>query len=333
MISDAVEKASSTYNLPQLTAMPSFGGMSAKNLTILVTGSNGLLGQKIIRGYSNRTDIRLIATARGADRIEGVSGYEFHSMDVTSESEVQSVFEMVQPDVVIHTAAMTQVDQCEDDRDECDRLNVHAVRNIVKACEDFQVHLVHLSTDFIFDGTEGPYDESGMPNPLSYYGESKLQAEEVIKSSNCTWAIARTVLVIGIVPGLSRSNIVLWAVGALSKGQTINVVDDQFRTPTLAEDLADGCMLLASQKAEGIYNISGPDDMSILELVRRVARYWNLDEGLIHPVSSATLNQRAVRPPKTGFIIDKAKETLGYSPRNFEQALSVLKSQMVDVAN
>jgi len=187
-------------------------------------------------------------------------------------------------------------------------------------------HLVHISTDFIFDGTEGPYDEQGIPNPLSYYGETKLEAEKIVQALD-HWSILRTVLVIGMAEDLSRSNIVLWAKGALEKGQAINVVDDQFRTPTLAEDLAQGALLAATQKAQGIYNISGPDFMSIYELVGHVAAHFGLSMDAVTRVDSTTLNQPAKRPPRTGFDITKAKTELGFKPHTFSEALAVIAKQ------
>ena len=249
-------------------------------------------------------------------------------MDITDKNEIEETFEYVKPDVVINTAAMTNVDACEDDKEGCWKLNVDAVQYLTNACEKYNSHLIHVSTDFIFDGKEGPLTEEAIPNPISYYGESKLAAEEIVKKATCKWSIARTVLVYGVVDNMSRSNIVLWAKGALETGKELTVVDDQFRTPTLAEDLAHGCILIAQKGAEGIYNISGEEYMCIIDLVKRVAKFYGLDENLVKPVSSSTLNQKAARPPKTGFILDKAKNDLGYKPSSFEEGLSIVDIQM-----
>lgn len=297
-------------------------------MKILVTGSNGLLGQKLVHKLSKDYEVQLIATARGENRLSNKEGYAYQSLDITSKDEVEKVIADHKPDVVINTAAMTNVDACESDKEGCDNLNVDAVQYIVDACKANQVHLVHLSTDFIFDGEDGPYDEEATPNPISYYGESKLKAEEIVLKSGLDGAILRTVLVYGIAEDMSRSNIALWAKGALEKGKRINVVDDQFRSPTLAEDLADGCILAAKQKAKGIYNISGKDQLSVLEIVQQVADFWKLDKSLINPVSSKTLSQPAKRPPKTGFILDKAIRELGYKPHSFMEGLAVLDEQM-----
>ncbi|TNF29944.1 MAG: NAD-dependent epimerase/dehydratase family protein, partial [Bacteroidetes bacterium] len=203
-----------------------------------------------------------------------------------------------------------------------------AVRYMVKAAERNDCHFVHISTDFIFNGEEGPYDELGQPDPLSYYGMAKWKGEQIVQGSKLRWAILRTVLVYGIVDNMSRSNIVLWAKGALEKGKPINVVNDQFRSPTLAEDLADGCILAVDKNATGIYNISGKDQYSIIDLVRTVADYYGLDKSLINPVSSETLNQPAKRPPVTGFILDKARRELGYNPHSFVEGIAIMEKQL-----
>lgn len=306
---------------------------------ILITGSNGLLGQKLVYALLKRADVQIIATSVGVNRLIKQDGYVYESLDITNKSEVETIFKKHQPDVIINTAAMTNVDACETKRDECWAINVTAVQNIVDVIQnhspfergraEVSCHLIHLSTDFIFDGEKGTeYVETDIPNPQSYYALSKFESEKVLQNSKINWAIARTIIVYGIVDNMSRSNIVLWAKDALAKRQKINVVDDQFRSPTLAEDLADGCILIADKKAKGIYHLSGPKTMSILELVYKVADYWKLDKSLITPSKSNNLNQAAKRPPRTGFDISKAKRELGYAPKSFEDGLKILDSQL-----
>ena len=304
-------------------------------MKILVTGSNGLLGQKLVYKLLNQAGITCIATARGENRLIQKEGYVYTEMDITHQEQVQQVMSQHLPDAVIHTAAMTNVDACETDKENCVAMNIHAVQYIADALQELQQknssykpQLVHLSTDFIFDGTHGPLDENEKPNPLSYYAWSKLEAEKIVQATTLHWAIARTVLVYGIVDNMSRSNIVLWAKQNLEQGKTINVVDDQFRTPTLAEDLADGCILLVKKKAQGIYNISGKDFMSILKLVHAVADYYGLDKSLINPSKSADIKQPAQRPPITGFIIDKAINDLGYNPHSFVEGIKLMDEQV-----
>jgi dTDP-4-dehydrorhamnose reductase len=300
---------------------------------ILVTGSNGLLGQKLVYKLKNNSSFSLVATARGENRLVDKQGYTYESLDITDLNNVKTVFEKYRPDIVINSAAMTNVDACETEQTAALLMNATAVGYQVKTLEalqydNYKPHFIHLSTDFIFDGTHGPLTEEEEPNPLSYYAETKLAAEKIVQASKLKWAIARTVLVYGIVDNMSRSNIVLWVKQNLENGKTINVVDDQYRTPTLAEDLADGCILIAEKKAEGVFNISGKDFMSILELAHKVADYYKLNKTLIMPSKSADIKQPAKRPPKTGFIIDKAKKSLGYNPHSFEEGIQLMEEQM-----
>jgi dTDP-4-dehydrorhamnose reductase len=304
-------------------------------MKLLITGSNGLLGQKLVYKLRNNSDINCIATARGQNRLVKQDGYLYEQLDITNKQNVEEVFAKDLPDVIINTAAMTNVDACETDKEACWLMNTTAVEHQVSVLEtlktkhkSYNPHFIHLSTDFIFDGTHGPLDENEKPNPLSYYAESKLAAEKIVQSSLLNWTIARTVLVYGIVDNMSRSNIVLWVKSNLEQGKVINVVDDQFRTPTLAEDLADGCILIAKKRAKGIYNISGKDFYSILELANVVADYYGLDKNLIKPSKSADIKQPAKRPPITGFIIDKAINDLGYNPHSFVEGIKMLEEQM-----
>ncbi len=296
-------------------------------MKILITGANGLLGYKLVQLLGLQPEVTAIATAR--KKINGLpANVQFFELDVTDHDQTLSVLSHTQPDVVIHTAAMTQVDQCETEHELCWKANVTGVENLVEACEKNNTHLVHVSTDFIFDGSRGPLDETAIPKPVNFYGESKLAGEQVIQKSKITWAILRTVLVFGVTPDLSRSNIVLWVKKSLEEGKSINVVNDQWRTPTLAEDLAMGCYLAASKKATGIYHISGEEMMTPFDIANQTAEFFTLDKSLIKPADSSTFMQPAMRPPKTGFIITKAKRELGYQPHSFKEGLALLASQL-----
>jgi len=298
-------------------------------LKVLITGSNGLLGQKIVKLILDKGQDELIATARGTNRLPyPESNYRFDQMDITDQSQVDKVIDKYSPDVVIHTAAMTNVDQCETDREDCWKQNVDAVEYLIAACERTKSFLLHLSTDFIFDGEDGPYDEEAEANPISYYGDSKLAAEKLLLNSSIRYAIARTVVVYGIAHDMSRTNIVLWVKKSLEDGKAIKVVDDQLRSPTLAEDLAMGCYLIAEKRAEGIFNISGKDLLTPYEMALKTAAYFNLDTSTMEKADSCTFTQTAKRPPKTGLIIEKAIKVLGYSPHSFDEGIAVLQSQM-----
>lgn len=296
--------------------------------TIVVTGANGLLGQKLVQKLARRDAVHLIATGIGPNRNPLEEGYVYEPMDITQPDQVRAIFAKYEPTELIHTAAMTNVDQCEQEQEACWELNVKAVETLVELCKEFETRIIHISTDFIFDGAAGPYTEKATPNPLSWYGKSKLEAENVILLAGIPHAIARTMLVFGVVADMSRSNFVLWAKQALEAGKPINVVNDQWRCATLAEDLAEGVILITMKDKGGIYNISGPDMHTIYEMVQMVADHWKLDHDLVTPVSSSTLNQPAKRPPKTGFIILKAQTELGYRPKTFREALNVIDKQL-----
>lgn len=295
---------------------------------ILITGSNGLLGQKLAELLLPRQNVELLATSRGENKLaEVMPTLPFRSMDVTKPEEVDLVISEFRPTHIIHTAAMTNVDQCESDRDGALLLNRDAVQYLVDACEKYNVHLVHLSTDFIFDGEDGPYDEEAKANPVNFYGETKLQAEEVVKQAKCKWAILRTVLVFGVAHDYGRSNIVLWVRDSLQMGKGIKVVTDQFRTPTLAEDLAMGCWQAVEKDAEGIFNISGSEMLTPYDMALQVADFFTLDKSLIDKADGSTFTQLAKRPARTGFSIRKAQTELGYRPHTFLEGIQLVAEQ------
>lgn len=296
-------------------------------MKILITGANGLLGYKLVQLLSKQEGIQAIATGRRP--IENLPAHvSFHELDITHAAETEQVVRALKPEVIINSAAMTQVDQCESERELCWNANVTGVENLVASCSKNQTHLVHISTDFIFDGSHGPLDETAIPNPLNFYGESKLAGEKIVQQSNISWTILRTVLVYGITPDLSRSNIVLWVKKNLEEGKTIHVVNDQWRTPTLAEDLAMCCFLAATKKAKGVFHISGEELMTPYDIAIKTADFFKLNKSLIQPTDSSKFKQPAVRPLKTGFIITKAKSELGYHPHSFTEGLEIMASQL-----
>ncbi len=306
--------------------MPANPGSEMKK--IIITGSNGLLGQKLVELLTDKAGHQVIATAKGANRLPLTNKYIYQSLDVTDPVQVENLVAREKPHYIIHTAAMTNVDQCEFEKEACWLLNVKAVEYLAKACLKHNSFLLHLSTDFIFDGENGPYPEEAEANPLSYYGKSKLAAEQLLLNSDFGWSIVRTVLVYGIAHDMSRSNIILWVKKSLEDKKTIQVVDDQWRTPTLAEDLAMGCYLVLENKAQGIFNISGKDMLTPYQMALQTADYFNLDASFINKADSSTFTQPARRPLKTGFLIDKAIEQLRYNPRSFTEGIATVAAQL-----
>jgi dTDP-4-dehydrorhamnose reductase len=281
-------------------------------MKVLVTGANGLLGRKLTSLIQQENNAELLAAPRSV-------------LDVTNPEQTRSIIKKFNPDVIINAAAMTQVDLCEQQRDECWTQNVNSVKNLVDTCTENDIYLVHVSTDFIFSGKEGPLDESAVPSPVNFYGESKLEGEKVVLNSKCKASIIRTVLVYGVTSDMSRSNIVLWVKKSLEENKPIKVVTDQFRTPTLAEDLAMGCWLAAKKRATGIFHVSGFEMMSPFDMAIKTADFFGLDKSLISPATNFI--QPAKRPAKTGFVIDKARKELGYNPHSFDEGLMVVKEQ------
>ena len=301
-------------------------------MKILLTGANGLLGQKLVALLRQQPEVALLATSRGENRLaDCYPDLRFVALDVTDATQVRQVLAQEQPTHIIHTAALTQVDTCELNQTDCWLQNVTAVEYLADVCASHDIHLTHLSTDFIFDGSTGPLAEDAPPAPISRYGASKLAAEQVVQgTAGLRWAIARTVLVYGVLHGSGRSNLVLWVRDSLRAGRRIQVVSDQWRTPTLAEDLAQGCWLLARANARGVYHLSGEEMLTPYEFADRVADYFGLDKSLIERVDASTFTQPARRPARTGFIIEKARCELGFRPHSLAEGLGIVAAQCPD---
>lgn len=293
-------------------------------MKILITGSNGLLGQKIVKQLL-KSNCSFLATSKGENRNQDCPETNYASLDICDENEIEVLFQTFQPTHIIHTAAITNVDYCELNPEECNEVNYLASMKLFKAAQKINAHFQLLSTDFVFDGQKGNYSEEDAVGPLSIYAKSKVDAEKgLIQDEYLNWSIVRTIIVYGIGNNLSRSNIICWAKDALSKGQEMNIVDDQFRAPTWADDLAWACIQICKLNKTGKYNISGPETLSIFAIVERVAKHFNLSTDKLKKSSSATLNQPAKRPPHTGFDLTKGRKELGYNPKTIEETLDLI---------
>jgi dTDP-4-dehydrorhamnose reductase len=294
-------------------------------LKVLITGANGLLGQHLTKLLSDK-NYQVVATSRGESRLpfQPSDNYTFREMDIANALEVFGVMSQEKPDVVVHAAAMTQVDDCELRPQHCERINVQGTSQVLTDAETFSSHFIYISTDFVFDGEQGNYAEEDDTKPISLYGFTKMQAESMVQTSTIPFAIVRTCLVYGNLLKGTRSNIVSWVKDSLEQGKTIQVVSDHVRTPTYVEDLAKGIALIIEKKATGIYHISGKDWLTPYDIALKTAAKYNLDAGKIVKVDAATFKQPGRRPMKTGFVIEKARTELGYEPMSFDEGLNLM---------
>ena len=302
--------------------------MSAER--ILVVGSNGLLGQKIteylIRGSAHKVTVCSIEPAS----VLPLHSADYLQLDITSKKDVKKIVHTVGPGVIINCAAMTNVDACETERELAWKLNTEGVEHIIEAARKDNARIFHISTDYIFDGKAGPYDELSRPEPLSYYGKTKLASENALLVSGLDCFIARTMVLYGT--GLNvKPNFALWLIENLKKNLPVRIVDDQFGNATLVDDLAQGVLSGIELEKHGIYNLAGRDIISRFQFAVQLAKVFDFDPDLVVPIKSSQLHQHAPRPMKSGLITLKAEVELGYRPSTAEQGLLILKSQLARV--
>ena len=290
-------------------------------MKILITGSNGLLGQKLVQ-YCINYNLDFCATSIGENRNTDCPEEKYGGVDISNRASVFELMQTVQPTYVIHTAAITNVDFCELNPEDCRVVNVNGTENLIDAANKVHACFQFLSTDFVFDGIKGNYNEQDEVNPLSIYARSKVDGENLVQTRSAYgWSIVRTIIVYGVGNNLSRSNLIIWAKNSLENGIEMNIIDDQFRAPTYAEDLAKGCLKIIEKKELGIFHLCGPETMSIYEIVNRIARHYNYSMSSVNKVSSKTLNQPAIRPPITGFDLSKAYTKISFAPITLEESL------------
>jgi dTDP-4-dehydrorhamnose reductase len=241
-------------------------------------------------------------------------------LDFTDPYAVHDAFEKYKPSIVVHAGAMSKPDECELNQWQSYLVNVEGTLHLLMNAAERKSFFVFVSTDFVFDGEKGMYSETDEPNPVNFYGKTKLEAEDAVREYEHEWAIVRTVLVYGK-PISGRSNIITIVKEKLEKGEEYRVVDDQVRTPTYVGDLAAGIIAIIEQRAGGVWHLSGKDVMTPYQMAFQTARESGLDASLIRRVTAADFSQPAKRPPKTGFVIDKARRELGYEPISFTEGL------------
>lgn len=290
---------------------------------VLVTGGSGLLGSRIVEALSGEDKVFYTFNRNRAKIGLGTPV----QLDVSSRQSLKKIA-AIRPEIVFHTAAVTNVDYCESNREEAFAVNVEGARHVALACREANAKMVHLSTDYVFDGKRGDYSEDDKPNPINYYGLTKLESEKIVASVLEEFAIARTTVIFGWNRKWQKKrNFATWVVQSLRGGKTVPLVTDQFSSPTLAENLADALVELASGGKRGTYNVVGNDCLSRFEFGLEIADAFCLDPGLIKPVKSEELGQAAPRPKRNCLSNKKATKELKTGLLGVKDALSVMKRQ------
>ena len=287
---------------------------------VLITGVNGFVGSYLAR-LLLQNNMQVIGTGKGDCRLNITDkNFTYEPLDFTDKEKCNSVFQKYNPEVVVHTGAVSKPDECEQNREEAYRQNVSGTQNLLGEAEAINAFFIFLSTDFIFSGIEGMYREEDAASPVNYYGQTKVEAEAAVIKYSGDWCIVRTVLVYGDPCG-GRHNILTNVADSLRQKKALKIFNDQVRTPTYVEDLVRAIATIIDKKKTGIFHISGEDILTPYQMAIAVADHLQLETTLISPVKEDEFVQPAKRPLKTGFDISKAKRELNYQPTSFAEGL------------
>ena len=280
---------------------------------ILVTGTNGMLGSNTAKFYSERENVELLTSVKTKNK--DTNKFDGIVCDITDRDQIKKIVLGFCPDYIINTAAFTNVDLCETEKETAWKTNVKAVEYLAEACRVIDAHLIHISTDYIYDGKNGPYSENDIPNPLGYYGRTKLASENTLKISGIKHTILRTNVLYGVSEN-GKADFVYWVIKNLTENKEINIVTDQFNNPTFVDDLISGINKVIEFNKYGIFNIGGKEFLSRFDFTKKIADYFNLNKNLIKPILTTELNQKAQRPLRSGLITLKAETQLGFRPHS-----------------
>lgn len=286
---------------------------------ILITGANGFLGQHLTL-FLAEEKFKVIASGRGICRIPRNLDFEFETIDLTDEAAVQKMVADVKPEIIIHNAAMSKPDECENDKPACILNNVTATEYLVNAANRIGAKIIYISTDFIF-GEDGPHEVDAVPAPLNFYGESKLMAEKLVQTVANDFAIVRPVFIYGPAWQGMRPSFLHWVKNNVEAGKTIKVVNDQLRTPTYVTDICKGLKTIILNDINGIYHLAGKDILSPYEMAIAVADVLSLDKSLIISVNADTFPEPVARAKKSGLKIDKSIQDINYQPVSFKEGV------------
>ena len=287
---------------------------------ILITGAFGQLGEACIKQLSSRYNILAVDLFVPDDKQNAQS----MALDISDPDAVAVVKDNFQPDVILNLAAMTNVDGCERNPEGAKSANVDAVKFLANG---FKRHFIQISTDYIFDGNNGPYSEADIPNPISVYGQTKWEADQYLESTECIVTTLRPNVVYGYTK-YTKASFVKWVVDSLAAKKTINIVDDQWNNPTWTEALADVIERVIDKRLLGTYHYGGDRVMNRYEFAHIIADIFELDASLIKPIKTVELNQDAPRPLKSGLKTDKIEKELGIRPKSVETCLKEIRNQL-----
>ncbi len=293
--------------------------------TICITGGNGLLGSKLIQVAKGQYKIKTIDLHEYP--LYKVNNLDYYQVDITDKDKITNLMKNIEPECVFHTAALTNVDACEREENKAWDINVVGTDNLVHACQSFPCKFIHLSTDYIYNGKNGPYDENDQPDPLSIYGKTKLESEKIVRNRLDDYLIVRTMILYGYFPGV-RKNFVTWLIEELEKGKELRIVTDQYGTPTLADDCAKALLTLYKKNGRGVYHIAGRDLINRYDFARKVVDIFKFKDSLILPIKTNQLSQDAPRPLNSGLKIDKIRREFGISLSSVQEGIELVKKQL-----
>ena len=290
--------------------------------TVLITGANGLLGQKLCQHFSS--SYKVIATDLHPQNFVSLPNLSYESLDLTKKKALEFHVRFYNPWIIINAAAYTDVDGCEINKDQAWAVNVGGVKNLVRVCREHEIKLVHFSSDYIFDGENGPYSEDDPPHPVSFYGESKLESENVIKQSDIDFLIVRTNVLYGFGKRVKK-NFLLWLLQKFSAGEKIKIVTDQFNNPTLADNLSACLLEMVERNLSGVFHVAGAEYLSRYDFALKVAEEFGFKEAEIAPIKTESLKQKAIRPTRGGLKTQKAQGIVETELLNVEEGLKRAK--------
>ena len=290
-------------------------------LKFLVTGSAGLVGQQVVKDLSKSNQVFSCYNESKPEYGDSVK------MDLKNYEMISSVLTEIKPDVVIHLGAMTGVDICEKEKTSASEINTKATEIIAKECSKLNSFLVYVSTDYVFDGNFGMYKEDDVANPLGFYGKSKLEGEKMIQTFSSDWCIARTSTPFGLHP--TKKSFPVWVIENLKKQKQIDVLSDQFTSPTYVPNLSKMLIEISERHLDGIFHVAGATKISRYEMARMVSDKLNLDEKLLRDVSINELKLEAPRPKDSSLNISKADIILNEKPQKINQSLDLFIDEIM----